>query len=65
MKKFTKDPVETLLTKVTWFYSIYKEQNKELKDMNEYDVIREIINVVERNNGIKKKKTNFQLIKND
>ena len=64
MKKFTQDPVKVLLTKLTWLYNVYKDNGEEFKGKNEYEVLREIISVVERNNNAKRKdKTVLKLIK--
>lgn len=63
MKRFTKDPVEILLTKLHWLYTLYKSQGEDFKGMDEYEVIREITDVVEMNNPANRRKTVLQLIK--
>lgn len=66
MKKFTKDPVKVLLSKVTWLYSVYDDHGEDFKGKNEYEVLREIIDVVERNNKAKRKdKAMLKLIKGE
>lgn len=58
--KYTKDPVRVLISKLDWMYCLYKEHNVSFENKNEYEIIKEVLQVIESNN---KPKPELKLIK--
>lgn len=52
--KYTKDPVRALISKLDWMYCFYKEHNVSFENKTEYEIIKEILQVIETNNKPKK-----------
>jgi hypothetical protein len=63
MSKYTKDPVEALLTKIISFYQICIKHGEKFEGKNEYEVVKEITNVIEYNNKPQRSKAVLKVVK--
>lgn len=63
MNRFTTDPVKILLTKtITMYETCINSGMKFEETQSEYDIIKEILDIIEFNNS---KKTKLRVIKNE
>lgn len=59
-KQFSKDPVDILMTKLKVFYDVCKMEGEKFEGKNEFEIVKEILDVVETNN---RKQTVLKLVK--